>query len=158
MRYLVLLALIIVLASCTAPPLYPTPTPTITPTPTPTITPTPTPPTLDSLVLPFPKLSGQWRIPLSDAWVFINRLKGMTDLAYRDIPSLRTSFEDREVHILCHVSNGGYAPDLVLTELTTDRRMLFAIRDYCKYKHVDPSFIIFDPTPIMVYPTIEFPR
>ena len=137
MRYLILFVLVIVLASCT-PQAESTPTAPPAPMPTPTAK---------------PRIIE--RSDLEKARGAIVRLQGATRLTYRDIPRLKTSVGGDFVDMLCRVADGEFAPDVELTDLTEEGRMLFAIRDYCKHKH-DYGYPIRRPDPLKTKGGLEY--
>ena len=124
MRYLVLFALIIALASCTAPPLYPTPTPTAT------LTPTPRPAGTSSTYRGWSINSGP---TVQVARAVAERFKHKLDATYEDIPILETSKRvgNNFVAVMCEIADGVYSPDVRLSDLSDDERMRLTIRDYC---------------------------
>ena len=127
---LLLVAVMLVLASCTAPTPTPTPTPTATPTstPTPTATPTSTPtPTPTPTATPL----GPTTLTFPAARGVIDTLKA-ANLTYKEIPLLSQTNGDEFVDALCLIANGSYAPYVELTDYTDDAVILYTIRETCK--------------------------
>ena len=109
MRYLVLLVLIIVLASCTPPE----PTPTAPPAPTATATPLP------ALRASAEELAASIKGQIAGA------------ASREEFRKLADVIGGEAVDMLCKISDGMFEPDLAMVDLTDNQRVHMVINAHC---------------------------